>query len=240
MKKIILTALVAVFAMTGMAQNLQLHYDFGRKVNSLDTQADRPNVTATFEHFSLDGAGSWFYFIDLDFYHDGVAAAYTEVSREFKIGNKGWAAHLEYDGGVCSKKFFSGRYQQAALVGAAYNSTFKNGGTWSLQMMYRQHFKNGGHRAFSSAQLTGVWSKSFANNAITFAGFFDFWRDEKSNNHGKLTFATEPQLWFNLNSIEGLEKCPISIGTEQEIYNGFYTDDSKFTWNPTIAVKCAL
>lgn len=236
MKKIILSIIAVAMTMTAGAQDIQLHYDFGRDVNSQDTQVDRPRVTTTLEHFSLDHAGSWYYFVDIDMFKDGAAAAYTEISREFNIGKQGFAAHVEYDGGVCAQKHYSARYQHAGLVGAAYNGHSKDfKTTYSLQAMYKQYFKGQTKHAFASCQLTGVWSTTFANDALTFTGFFDFWRDEKANGHGKLVFATEPQLWFNLNSV--IENCPISIGTEQELYSGFYTDDNKFTWNPTIAVK---
>ncbi|TGX81695.1 DUF5020 family protein [Palleniella muris] len=241
MKKIVLASLMMLSAITGMAQgNLQLHYDFGRNVYP-DEQAERPKVTGTFEQFSADGLGTWFYFIDMDFYNDGAAGAYVELSREFNIGKKGFAAHIEYDGGLCSKKSFSARYQQAALLGAAYNmhsADYKK--TLSLQVMYKQFFKGTYNHAFPSCQFTGVWSTTFAHDALTFAGVFDFWRDEQANGHGKLVFISEPQLWFNLNSIKGLKKCPISIGTEMEFYSGFYSDNSKMYWNPTIAVKCKL
>ena len=247
MKKIVLTALCAVFAMAAMAQDLQLHYDFGRNIYS-DGLPERQKMTLTFEHFSLDNTGSWYYFVDMDFLKDGACGAYTEISREFSIGKKGFAAHLEYDGGLCSTKTanLGVRYQHAALIGPAYNghsSDFST--TYSLQLMYKQYFKGQfNSSAYSSFQLTGVWSTTFANKALTFAGFFDFWRGVKSNGHGQLIFASEPQLWCNLNAFKGMEKCPISIGTEVELYNNFYTpangSGKTFFVNPTIGIKWKL
>lgn len=247
MKKIVLTALCAVFAMVAMAQDLQLHYDFGRNIYS-DELPERQKMTLTFEHFSLDNTGSWYYFVDMDFLKDGACGAYTEISREFSIGKKGFAAHLEYDGGLCSTKTanLGVRYQHAALIGPAYNghsSDFST--TYSLQLMYKQYFKGQfNSSAYSSFQLTGVWSTTFANKALTFAGFFDFWRGVKSNGHGQLIFASEPQLWCNLNAFKGMEKCPISIGTEVELYNNFYTpangSGKTFFVNPTIGIKWKL
>lgn len=247
MKRIFMAVAMTAAALTISAQDLQLHYDFGRNIYP-DEQAGRPKVTGTFEHFSLDGMGSWYYFVDMDFYNDGACGAYAEVSREFNIGSKGFAAHVEYDGGLCSKKAFATRYQQAALVGGAYNghnADFST--TYSLQLMYKHYFKGvGGKKAFPSVQLTGVWSTNLVGGALTFAGFFDFWRDVKGtynplkNGHGKLVFASEPQLWYNLNSIKGWEKCPVSIGTEMELYSGFYTDTNKMFWNPTLGIKCKL
>lgn len=177
MKKIVLAALLAVTSMSGMAQDLQLHYDFGRNIYS-DELPDRMKTTLTFEHFSTDNAGSWYYFVDMDFLKDGVMGAYTEISREFNIGKQGFAAHVEYDGGLTSSKSdnVASRFQHAALIGPAWNghnADFST--TYSLQLMYKQCFHGqNGQKAYSSVQLTGVWSTTFANKALTFDGFFDF------------------------------------------------------------------
>lgn len=229
MKKLFLTLAMGAFSLTGMAQNVQLHYDLGRTIYSTE-EAERPRVTVTFEQFKADGLGSWFYFVDMDINNKGVASAYTEISREFNLGNKGVAAHIEYDGGLSK----SGSFQSAALIGPAWNghnADFST--TYSVQVMYKHFFNGGGHRAYSSAQLTGVWSTTFANKALTFSGFVDLWRGEKFNNHGQLVFLTEPQLWYNVND-------HISFGTEWEISNNFIfnmANDKKFFFNPTIAAK---
>ncbi|MCQ2245917.1 MAG: DUF5020 family protein [Bacteroidaceae bacterium] len=229
MKKLFLTLAMGAFSLMGMAQNVQLHYDLGRTIYSTE-EAERPRVTVTFEQFKADGLGSWFYFVDMDINNKGVASAYTEISREFNLGNKGVAAHIEYDGGLSK----SGSFQSAALIGPAWNghnADFST--TYSVQVMYKHFFNGGGHRAYSSAQLTGVWSTTFANKALTFSGFVDLWRGEKFNNHGQLVFLTEPQLWYNVND-------HISFGTEWEISNNFIfnmANDKKFFFNPTIAAK---
>lgn len=44
MKKVILSSLVAIFALAAQAQNVQLHYDFGRNIYS-DEEAGRQKVT---------------------------------------------------------------------------------------------------------------------------------------------------------------------------------------------------
>ncbi|MBQ2173529.1 MAG: DUF5020 family protein, partial [Alphaproteobacteria bacterium] len=102
-KSIILFFLTTLTAVGVSAQNLQLHYDFGRHIYSTEEKG-RQDVTATFEKFSADGLGSWFYFVDLDLDKDGVMGAYTEVSREFNITNateySSFAAHGEFDGGM--------------------------------------------------------------------------------------------------------------------------------------------
>ena len=116
MKKILFMALMAVVALGANAQNVQVHYDFGRSFYS-DQEDGRQRVTVTLEQFKADQWGSWYYFVDVDLTNKFTEGAYTEISREFNIGKNGFAAHVEYDGGL--NRF--GSFQQAALVGAAYN-----------------------------------------------------------------------------------------------------------------------
>ena len=242
MKKFIFLAMALIAAISANAQNIQLHYDLGRNIYP-DEEAGRQKVTMTVEQFKADEWGSWFYFVDVDFSRKFTEGAYTEVSREFNLGKTSpFAAHIEYDGGLN----LGGSFQQSALIGPAWNghnADFST--TYSIQAMYKQYFKSYSYtHAYASFQLTGVWSTTFANKALTFSGFCDLWRGEDwRDGHGQLVFLTEPQLWYNLNTINGLKKTHLSIGTEVEISNNFvyntYNKKSFFV-NPTIALKWAF
>ena len=230
MKKIFCLALMAVAAMGVSAQNIQVHYDFGRNIYP-DQEADRQKVTVTLEQFKADQWGSWYYFVDVDMTNKFTEGAYTEISREFNIGKKGFAAHVEYDGGLNK----SGSFQQAALLGGAYNghnADFSK--TWSVQLMYKRFFKSYEYSsAYNSVQLTGVWGLNFANKKCTFSGFVDFWRGENANGNGQLVILSEPQFWYNITD-------HFSVGSEVEISNNFIYntyDDKSFFVNPTLAVK---
>ena len=62
---ILLAAISVIFsAVEVKAQNVQLHYDMGRNC-----------ATSTVEMFRADGAGSTFFFVDLD-YNPKVSGAY--------------------------------------------------------------------------------------------------------------------------------------------------------------------
>jgi len=236
MKKNLLSFACLALGLTASAQDVQLHYDFGRNLYP-DEEAGRQKVTLTLEQFKADQWGSWYYFVDVDFSRKFTEGAYTEISREFKLGkDTPFAAHVEYDGGL--NRF--GSFQQSALLGAAWNghnADFST--TYSVQLMYKRYFHVGnqmasyGHDAYHSMQLTGVWSTTFANKKCTFAGFIDFWRGEKANGHGQLVILTEPQLWYNFNE-------HLSLGTEWEISDNFVFNtynDKTFFVNPTLAVK---
>ena len=193
----------------------------------------------TVEHFKVDQWGSWFYFIDIDFSSKFTEGAYTEISREFNLGKQSpFAAHIEYNGGL--NRF--GSFQQSALIGPAWNGHSADfSKTYSVQLMYKQYFKSyDTTRAYASVQLTGVWGITFANKACTFSGYIDFLRGEDANNHGQLVIQSEPQFWYNLYSIKGLENTKLSIGTEVEIGHNFifntYNNRDTFI-NPTLALK---
>ena len=233
MKKQILSLLFLASCMAVGAQNIQVHYDFGRNIYT-DEESGRQKVTVTLEQFKADQWGSWYYFVDVDLSSHFTESAYTEISREFNLGKQSpFAAHIEYDGGLSK----GGSFQQAALVGAAYNGHSADfSKTWSVQLMYKQYFKSYDNtHSYASAQLTGVWGLTFANKKCTFSGFIDFWRGEKADKHGCLVVLTEPQFWYNATE-------HFSIGTEWEfsnnfIYNSDPTSDKTFFWNPTLAVK---
>lgn len=234
-----ISALMAVAALGANAQNIQLHYDFGRNIYS-NEETDRQKVTATLEQFKADDWGSWYYFFDVDLTSKTTRSIYTEISREINLSkNLPLAAHVEYDGGLWhAPAIGNGSYQQAGLAGIAYNghnADFSK--TWSVQALYKQFFKSyEGTHSYASFQLTGVWGLNFLDNKMTFSGFIDFWRGEKANNHGCLVILSEPQLWYNVNK-------HFSVGTEVEFSNNFivnYYNDKTFFVNPTLGVKWNL
>lgn len=243
MKTTIATATLALLSLCATAQNVQFHYDLGKTL--YDDLSNRPSVTTTVEMYKPDRWGNTFLFIDLDYGHDGVAGTYWEISREFNVSkNKQWAAHIEYDGGMSSDKntYVSTRFQHTVLGGPAWNwasPDFKK--TFSVQLLYKYCFK-GQHEwngAYNSVQLTEVWSTTFAKGLCTFSGYCDLWYNPDVN--GKVVLQSEPQFWFNLNTLRGWDGINLSLGSEVEISNNFVFNDkgsnNKFYAIPTLAAK---
>ncbi len=241
MRKIALTLLGMAMAMTTNAQNVQVHYDLGHSLyNDLTS---RPNVTTTVEMFKPDKWGSTYLFTDIDYFTDGTAGAYWEISREFHLTkNKQWAFHVEYDGGATTIEHtgIGNRFQHAFLAGGAWNwasSDFTK--TFSVQALYKYYFKGYSRGAFNGFQMTAVWGNTFANGLCTFSGFLDVWYDKDVS--GKLITLSEPQFWFNLNALKGMEGINVSLGTEVEISNNFVFNNAGSNKNfyaiPTIAAK---
>ena len=241
MKKFILSIMSLTFVTMVSAQNIQLHYDLGHSFYG--DLSGRPNVTTTVEMFKPDKWGSTFMFADIDYYSDGAAGAYWEIAREFSLTrNKQWALHLEYNGGATTIEHtgIGNRFQHAFLGGGAWNWASKDfSKTFSLQAMYKYYFKGTNRGAFNGFQVTAVWGDTFAKGLCTFSGFFDVWYDKDVR--GKLITLTEPQFWFNLNALKGMEGINVSVGTEVEISNNFVFNNEgrndKFYVIPTIAAK---
>jgi hypothetical protein len=214
MKKIAVVLMLAMGLGTSMvsAQNLQVHYDMGE---------DRGYVTTTIEMFKPDQWGSTFFFVDMD--HDtdagnSVSFSYMEIARALKFWDSPWAAQIEYNGGTF--------VNNAWLAGAQYtwnSADFSK--IFTLQGLYK-FIDDGLNEA--SFQLTGVWTIQLFNNAVTFSGFADFWKEEKSWLGTDFVFLSEPQLWYNFGE-------HFSAGGEVELANNFIVEG--FRVSPTLAVK---
>jgi len=194
------------------AQNLQVHYDMGE---------DRGYVTTTIEMFKPDQWGSTFFFVDMD--HDtdagnSVSFSYMEIARALKFWDSPWAAQIEYNGGTF--------VNNAWLAGAQYtwnSADFSK--IFTLQGLYK-FIDDGLNEA--SFQLTGVWTIHMFQGAVTFSGFADYWKEEKTSLGTDFVFLSEPQLWYNFGE-------HFSAGGEVELANNFIVEG--FRVSPTLAVK---
>ena len=238
MKRFLLLILL-VGTLSAKAQNVQLHYDFGRHAYKDLKAMDRPALTSTVEMFRPDKWGSTFFFVDMD-YNQGVQGAYWEIAREFNFWQNSkvnWlSVHIEYNGGL---NRIAGTYNDAFLFGLTYSGHSKDfSKTWSITASYKhipRTLNLKGQKDEANFQITGVWGITFLKKYLSFIGFVDFWRECRPWQGTKYIFLTEPQLWFNFNAIKGCEKINLSIGTEVELSNNFVAKG--FYAIPTVAVK---
>ena len=246
MKKYLILALLSI-GFSAQAQNVQLHYDFGRDIYPNEEEG-RQKLTLTFEHYRPDRLGNIFYFLDLDIYSKGLKGVYLEFSREFNIGKSGFAAHGEYNGGCTTGKgsTWASQFQHVFLVGPAYNwHNADHSLRWSLQALYKHYLKgSNGAKGYPSFQLTGVWGYTFGRDGLfTFSGYIDFWRNHVvATDTYNMIVMGEPQFWFNLNGVTR-KKTNLSIGTELEFSNNFIVNgynDKTFFVNPTLALKWTM
>lgn len=228
---LILLLTVTIFAACSLkanAQNIQLHYDFGRNC-----------ATTTVEMFRPDKGGSTYFFVDMD-YNPKVTGAYWEIAREicfWQETNMGWlSAHLEYNGGLNTS---AGSFNNAFVVGATYSGNSEDWSkTWSLTAGYRVipgTIGLNGKKQPHSFLITGVWNLDFFNHWLSFNGFIDFWREPRPWQGTNFQMVSEPQLWVNLNKIKGWEAVHLSLGTEVELSYNFA--GKGFFALPTIGAK---
>ena len=236
MKKILLSALLLVATLPMFAQlNVQLHYDFADALYGKEL-SNRAHWTATVENFTADRWGSTYFFVDLDFGGNTMKSAYAEFSREFKLGNSPFAAHVEYNGGLSG----FGSYNDAYLAGAAWNWANKDfSKAFSFQVLYK-HLARQVVGSKHSWQLTTVWGIHFAKGLCTFSGYADVWHDNSVK--GNLVLSSEPQFWFNLNALESVpDDCKISVGGELELTKSLVWPadglNDRFYAIPTLAAK---
>ena len=224
----ILTLLLISMTPNVVAQNVQLHYDFGRNA-----------ATTTVEMFRPDGGGSTFFFVDMD-YTPKVSGAYWEIAREFcfwQDSKVNWlSVHVEYNGGLNT---VAGSFNNAILGGLTYSGHSKDWSkTWSLTASYKAipgTIGLNGERQVNNFQITGVWNLDFFDHWLSFNGFADFWREARPWQGTEYIFIAEPQLWVNLNKIKGWDKINLSLGTEVELSSNFV--QKGFSIMPTIAAK---
>ena len=210
------------------AQNIQLHYDFGRGLyNELE---GRPLLTSTVEHFIPDSWGNTFFFVDMNYASNGVTSAYGEIFRQISFSSKCPVnLHLEYNGGVIK----GANLKNAYLVGGTYNLNAKDFSKGvSISALYKYLQK---HNSPQSFQLTTSWFLHFNRGLFSFMGFADLWREKTA--YGLMVFLTEPQIWFNLNRLKAVDdRIKLSVGSEVKISHNFERRDG-FYCIPTLALK---
>ena len=237
MKRAFTLVVLMLLCGTVAAQNVQLHYDFGR--HAYDDQAGRQTVTTTVEMFRPDSFGSTFFFVDMD-YNPKVVGAYWEIARElcfWQNSKMNWlSVHLEYNGGC---NIAASSFNNSWLGGLTYSGHSKDfSKTWSLSAMYKciPGTRTAlGKKDVHNVQITGVWGISFANGWCSHSGFIDFWREQRVWQNTSHILLSELQLWLNLNKIPAMQKCNLSIGTELELSNNFVAKG--FYAIPTVAAK---
>jgi len=212
-----------------LAQNIQLHYDFGK---------DREYLTTTLEMFKPDKLGNTFFFVDMDYNVgdvEGISLAYMEIARVIKTENMPVGIHIEYNGGFGQFNNDSinlgYRINDAWLAGIDYSI---NAEDFSKGITFKAMYKYITDKHNASFQITTVWYLHFLNKKMTFSGVVDFWKEDSDFNFdgkadAEFIFISEPQLWYHIND-------HFAVGSEIELSNNFANMDG-FNIMPTLGVK---
>ena len=232
MKKTGLLFVIILFTTGMMAQNLQVHYDFGN---------NRHYVTTTLEMFKPDKWGNTFFFVDIDYNSETgnhPSLAYMEIARCLKFWDGPLSAHVEYNGGLLESNSVYFPINNAWLGGIDYGWHDKS---FNKFLNFKVLYKYIQGKNPTSFQLTGVWNLNYFDKKLTVSGFADFWREDNVNfsdgqgnvlatsTNTKFVFISEPQFWYNATK-------NLSLGSEIEIASNFGTVNG-FKICPTLAVK---
>jgi hypothetical protein len=225
-----------------VAQDIQLHYDFGKPENG----PRRNYLVSTVEMFHPDSLGSTFFFIDFEYNSPdkprGVSLSYFEISREFYMPwfNKNkllkpLALHIEYDDGNAifevDTNIMGTNLGSAWLGGLAY--PFKlDGFTLNTILLYK-YIRGSTAPDF---QITFTWEQNLFHDKVTLSGFLDIWsQDDFLGNakNKKLILYSEPQVWYNFYR-------NFSIGSEFKTSYNFVPGSKRVEVFPTLGIKWNL
>ncbi|HPG39993.1 MAG TPA: DUF5020 family protein [bacterium] len=206
------------------AQNLQVHYDFGR---------DRDYVTTTLEMFKPDEFGAFFFFVDMDYDMPGnksMSTGYWEIARYIAIpGLANLGVTVQYNDGIMALPMETGE-----LAAFPLGQAWLGGVTWPLdlgiitlntELLYRQARGS----AAPDMQFTFVWTENLFTEKLLFTGYFDYWTQVNSSGKKLHVFQMEPQLWYRLAG-------HLSLGGEVEISKNFIPRDG-WQFMPTLGMK---
>jgi len=179
------------------AQNFQFLYGYGNgePVNFIISEIYKP-----LEH------GAFYYFTDFKMGFNGYFEAYTEVSKYWNIGQRGFAATAQYNVGLFYDDPDGFRIDPVYLAG--FQRAVEYGG-WilSLDVLYRyDQFTQQ-----SGAQTTFIFLKEW--NKLTLSGYLDVWNSGIYDPEEAATVAVfEPQIFYSISK-------RFSVGVEGRVSN---------------------
>ena len=232
-RTILILGISFALSLSGIAQNLQIHYDGTKGSNSA---TKREYITTTFEMFKPDSLGSTFCFMDIDFNgpRNEPSLAYFEISRNIAFKAIPFDFHIEYNGGLLfnnKNSNFGINFPHVAIVGIS-KSILIGKSVISTYIGYRYDDSSLKH---NDIQWTITYTVPINANKITLTGFIDFWTHDKPNTNSstpekQIVFIMEPQIWYNISS-------EFALGGEIEVSKNFLAISNNFEFFPTVALK---
>lgn len=223
------------------AQNIQLHYDFGRYVYPT-TQEGRPYITATIEQKSLDRWGDTFYFVDMNFLDQGAVQANWKFLRNLRFWKAPISWHVRYDGGL---RFINANLPEPMGSRAiSMKDAFFTGATYHWRTADRKFILNltgaykyiKGHSQPHNWEGTVVWNYLPGTGLFNLTGFATLWQERDARFGTSLKFMSQPQFWFNLDKLACVpDDVRLSIGSEVRISRNI--DAPQWIVAPTLALR---
>ncbi|WP_162384087.1 DUF5020 family protein [Spirosoma endbachense] len=235
MKKALL--ILALFsALTGVAQQLQFHYDFR---HSIDPDLNKRNFASlTFEYFKAnDSTGSFLLKTQTDFSgeNNNIGQLFLQVSKNLRFWRPKVYLSLTYSGGLGVAPPSYGYYLTNSFgFGIAYPFQWK--GAWfSASVVYRYNaFPQPSH----DPQVTFYFGKGFFQYKLMVAGSLVGWSENRnqgtdftaSQSGKKIAFFGDPQIWLKVSKT-------LSVGSRINLFYHTLTPENQVQVYPTLALK---
>lgn len=224
--------------LSGISQNLQLHYDLRHSTNPELNPKDFP--TFSFEYFkNIDTISTGSFLLKLDAHMDGknnnIGQVFTQISQILKFWKPKVYLSLYYSGGLGVTTNLYGYYLSNSF-GAGIACPFQWKGAWvSTSLSLRI---NAFERASYDPQFTFYFGKGFFNYRLFTGGSFVFWTENRNQGNEftkdmkgkKFAFFGDPQLWIKV-------KSGFSVGSRINMYYHLLTADDRIQVYPTAGMK---
>jgi hypothetical protein len=236
--KYLLCSAFIFLSLTGVSQNLQLHYDL-RHIT--DPELNPKNFpTFSFEYFkNIDTLETGSFLLKLDALLNGrnnnVGQVFTQISQTLRFWDPKIYISLNYSGGLGVTPDAFGYYLYNSLgFGLAY--PFKWKGAWVATSLYLR--VNAFDKPSYDPQFNLYFGKGFFNYKIFVSGSFVFWTQNRNRGNDyteelkgkKFAFFGDPQIWFRI-------KNGFSVGSRINVYYHLISEDNQIQLYPTIGTK---
>jgi hypothetical protein len=227
-----------ILSMSGMSQDLQLHYDLR---HTIDPKLNSKNFpTFNFEYFKeIDtvGTGSFLFKIetDLNGKNNNVGQVFTQVSQSLKFWKPKVYVSLNYSGGLGITSDSYGFYLSNSFAGGI-SYPFQWKGAWfATNLLFRY---NAFDKPSYDLQFTFYFGKGFFKYKIFIAGSFTFWTENRNQGNDytknlsgkKFAFFGDPQIWFRI-------KNGFSAGSRINVYYHLLNENDQIQFYPTLGIK---
>jgi hypothetical protein len=183
MKKILMILFFVCAAGIAHGQNIQFLYGWGN---------GQPVNFVTVEMYKTQDHGALYYWTDFKLDWDGYFDSYTEISKYWFIGQKGFSATVQYNAGIFADGNEAIRVVPVYLAGVQKAVEF---GGWNLSLDLLYRYDQFTHQ--SGAQTTFVFMKQWKKFLIS--GYCDVWNSGIYDPDVTSTVAVfEPQIFYSI------------------------------------------
>lgn len=227
-----------MLSISGLAQNIQFHYDFR---HSLDPNMNSKNFpTFNFEYFKeidTGRTGSFLFKIqaDLNGTTNNVGQVYTQISQSLKFWKPKIYLSFNYSGGLGMVNDSTGFFiPNSFSAGLSYPFQWK--GAWfAVNVLFRY---NSFDKPSYDPQVIIYFGRGFLNYRVFTAGSFVIWTENRNQGNDytknlrgkKLAFFGDPQVWIRI-------KKGFSAGSRINLYYHILSDDKHIQYYPTLGIK---